>query len=194
MLNVKINRQVDKVKDVGNLVKDLSRIRVMVGVPEEKTERPTVSGEVTNAELVFLHTHGVRQSSMRTEMGMTMRGGASYRQAYALYLHTHGSPLWQIPPRPIIEPALRANRDALIEGLRQAASAQLDTTAGQEAALRKFWRVAMMGQNFVRGWFTDARNGWAPNAPSTIARKGSDRPLIDTGELRKSIIGIVARV
>jgi len=28
---------------------------------------------------------------------------------------------------------------------------------------------------------------WAPNAPSTIARKGSSKPLIDTGQLRGSI-------
>ena len=28
---------------------------------------------------------------------------------------------------------------------------------------------------------------WTPNSPVTIARKGSSRPLIDTGELRASI-------
>jgi len=30
-------------------------------------------------------------------------------------------------------------------------------------------------------------NTWAKNAPYTIAKKGSDSPLIDTGELRKTI-------
>lgn len=34
----------------------------------------------------------------------------------------------------------------------------------------------------TRGW-----GKWAPNKPSTIKRKGSDSPLIDTGELRRSI-------
>lgn len=28
---------------------------------------------------------------------------------------------------------------------------------------------------------------WTPNAPMTIAKKGSDRPLIDTGQMRDSI-------
>lgn len=28
---------------------------------------------------------------------------------------------------------------------------------------------------------------WAPNKPSTIAQKGSDKPLIDTSQLRRSI-------
>ncbi|WP_027938109.1 hypothetical protein [Anaeroarcus burkinensis] len=32
---------------------------------------------------------------------------------------------------------------------------------------------------------------WTPNAPSTVAQKGSDRPLVDTGRLRQSIRHIV---
>lgn len=32
---------------------------------------------------------------------------------------------------------------------------------------------------------------WAPNAPSTIRRKGSSAPLIDTGQLRRSITSAV---
>ena len=32
------------------------------------------------------------------------------------------------------------------------------------------------------------RNGnWVPNAPATIRRKGSDRPLIDTGQLVNAV-------
>lgn len=34
---------------------------------------------------------------------------------------------------------------------------------------------------------------WTANAPVTIRRKGSDRPLIDTGRLRQSIRHIVRR-
>ena len=34
---------------------------------------------------------------------------------------------------------------------------------------------------------TLTKGPWIPNAPSTIAKKGSSRPLIDTGELRASI-------
>lgn len=32
------------------------------------------------------------------------------------------------------------------------------------------------------------RNGdWAPNAPSTVKKKGSDKPLIDTGTMRQNV-------
>ncbi|MFK3558991.1 HK97-gp10 family putative phage morphogenesis protein [Pasteurella multocida] len=39
-------------------------------------------------------------------------------------------------------------------------------------------------ENIVRG-------NWVPNNPKTIKRKGSSKPLIDTGKLRQSIKGIV---
>lgn len=35
----------------------------------------------------------------------------------------------------------------------------------------------------------EIRNGgWTPNAPSTIAKKGSSKPLIDSGHMRQSIV------
>ncbi len=38
----------------------------------------------------------------------------------------------------------------------------------------------------------EIRDGeWTPNAPSTIARKGSDKPLIDTGQMRQRIVYVV---
>ena len=34
---------------------------------------------------------------------------------------------------------------------------------------------------------------WTPNAPSTIKKKGSDRPLIDTGHMRQSCHFVVKK-
>ena len=42
--------------------------------------------------------------------------------------------------------------------------------------------------------FENPKNNWPPNSPRTIAKKGSDVPLIDTGELRKSITHVIRRV
>jgi hypothetical protein len=66
-----------------------------------------------------------------------------------------------------------------------------DIEGDYATAVKKMKRAAMAGQNAARKWFTDPANHWAPNTPGTIARKGSDRPLIDTGALRQSIIGII---
>ena len=168
----------------------LSRSRVLVGIPEAKAQRQ--KGIVTNAQLTFLLTHGVRQSTMRRQMGaMMINRNIDYKAALALYLHTKGSPLWQIPPRPIIEPAIEAkgNIDPIREEFKQAAQAALSNKPAE--ARRHLQMAGMIATNAVRAWFTDSRNNWAPNAPATIRRKGSAQPNIDRGELRKAITYVV---
>lgn len=178
------------VKAAKNL-RDLQRLSVYVGIPESAAARKV--GPITNAELAFIHTNGVRSIDARIKMGAAMiNKKISYEAAHALYLQSKGSMTFAVPPRPIIEPAIEAedNKKAITEELKKAAAAILD---GQTQLGRaKLKRAGLEAQNRVRAWFTDPRNKWAPNAPSTIARKGSARPLIDTGELRKSITYVLA--
>jgi hypothetical protein len=112
--------------------------------------------------------------------------------AELLYIHTNGSPLKNIPARPVLEPALEDTQNrALIEPeLRDVITSSLD--GNQAAALQHLNRAGLLGQNAARGWFTNGKNHWAPNAPSTIRRKGSSRPLIDTGSMRQAITFVVA--
>lgn len=140
------------------LVSRLTRLanrEVLVGIPAEENSRPR--GEINNAEL--------------------------------LYIHTHGSPLRNIPARPVIEPAIEDARDRINRELRSAILAASDGV--EDVANQYLERTGMAAQNASRAWFTNPRNNWAPNSPLTIARKGSSRPLIDTGSLRKSIIYVV---
>lgn len=51
-----------------------------------------------------------------------------------------------------------------------------------------FEDIGIAGQAKIQEAFDTAGFGtWAPDADSTVARKGSDAPLIDTGLLRKSV-------
>lgn len=137
----------------------LTRVGVYVGVPAGKASRPRRDG--------------------KTELN----------NAELLYIHTNGSPLRRIPARPVIEPALKANRGKIMEQYNKAV---LAASRGNDTELSAaLIRTGLAGQNAARDWFTNPRNGWAPNSPLTIARKGSSRPLIDTGTLRKSIIYVV---
>jgi hypothetical protein len=144
-------------------------------------------------------------TGQRSKLLMDMAGKATGRRrskleksaksdinnAELLFIHTNGSPLRKIPARPVLQPAIEA------DGNKQAIAAELASSlkasiAGDHAlAVKRMRRVALTGQNAARRWFTDSRNAWAPNAPSTIRAKGSDRPLIDTGALRNSIVGII---
>ena len=117
------------------------------------------------------------------------RNAAGINNAELLYIHTNGSPLRNIPARPVIEPALEANKGRI---MKQYSAADTAAAEGDSAKFeRALHRTGLAGQNAARAWFTDPRNGWAPNSPVTIARKGSSRPLIDTGALRKSIVYVI---
>jgi hypothetical protein len=130
-------------------------------------------------------------SKMRAYVGIpekaTSRRSQVVTNAGLLYIHTHGSALHNIPPRPVIEPAIEApdNRARIEDELMMCADAELDGKIDE--AVLHLSRAGTLGANAAKRWFRDPRNGWPPNAPSTIRAKGSDRPLIDTGELRRSI-------
>lgn len=187
------NCTVDTIFDgVPELLKALDELRnneVLVGIPEDKSSRKKEI--IRNSELLYIHTHGIRRKSMRQEMQESMDNGSPYSEAYQLYIQEHGSPLWASPPRPVLEPAIEHRKDWIAEQMSKAALAGLDgDVKGVQDGLHKAGQVA---ENAARDWFTNPANGWAPNSPKTIKLKVSDKPLIDTDQMRKSITHVVRR-
>lgn len=177
----------DKLDEFKKRMKSLGRIRVLVGIPQEETAR---DGEpVTNAELLYIHTHGVRQPAMKAEMQQNIDKGMKYSKAHALYVKSYGSPLWQVPPRPVIEPAIEANKETIADLMKTGMKDYMHN----RNSLNGFRRAGLFGATAAKNWFQDPRNEWAENAPSTIKRKGSDLPLIDTGDLRASITYVIRK-
>lgn len=126
----------------------------------------------------------------------TTREGEEITNAELLFIHTNGSPVNNIPARPVIEPAIKYNKDRISEMLRKSAQAFID--GSRIKAYEQLERVGIYAQNICRGWFTNPNNGWPPNSPSVIKvkmKKGATepRPLIDTGELRKSITYVIVK-
>lgn len=165
----------------------LQKRHIYVGIPQANDSRK--KGKIGNAELLYIHTHGIRRGSMIREMDKDMARGLKYSAAFSLYLQSHGSPLWHSPPRPVLEPALKANGAKIgAEFKKIYEAAAKGNNAAMESAIT---RTGLAAQNVCRDWFTDPRNGWAPNSPATIARKKSANPLIDTGAMRKAITYVV---
>jgi hypothetical protein len=187
--SVKVTKKGPGIDKIKADMQAIARMDVLVGVPQTGSSRP--GDPINNAELVFIHTHGIRQKAMREEMQPELDKGTPYSAAHQMYIQEHGSPLWQSPPRPIIEPAIadETNKQRISQQLAQAAKLVMEGKG--EQAKQQLRRVGMLGQNIVREWFTNPKNDWPPNSPKTIAAKGSDRPLIDTGEMRKSITYVV---
>lgn len=142
------------------------------------------------------------------------RKGEAINNAELMYIHTNGSPMNNIPARPVIEPAIEQpeTKKLITEQLKDAAEALFD---GDEAAMDESLQLAgRLGANAAKRWFTDSRNGWPKNKPSTVRNKlrklrgtayteamdildsdgdimSIDTPLIDSGELRRSITYVV---
>ena len=171
-------------------LKKLEALRAWVGITAEDTIRQ--DDGINNASLLYIQTHGVRKKSMRDEMQAEMDKGFKYSEAYSMYIHSHGSPLWHVPPRPVIEPAIKDSIKQIAKRIGKAAHAAID---GNDAEMEHWMDSAgQYGEKASLKWFENPKNNWPPNAPSTIAKKGSDVPLIDTGELRKSIHHVTRRV
>lgn len=166
---------------------DISNLEVYVGIPEERASRGDEM--INNAELAYIHTHGVRQKAMREEMQPAIDAGKPYSQAYEMYVQSHGSPLWHSPPRPIIEPTIEKHQEAIADKLKEPLKAGLDGDA--QGARDGLERAGIFASNKVKDFFTDPENGWPDNSQATIDAKGSDRPMVDTGALRQAITHVV---
>lgn len=118
------------------------------------------------------------------------RAGETINNAELAYTMSHGSPLKNIPARPIIEPVLEKNKDQITKMFKAAGEKALDN----KDIKNEYEKIGMFAKNAVIKNFTDPDNGWSPNSPVTIRKKGSDMPLIDTGSLRKSIDYVVEEV
>ena len=171
-------------------LKKLEALRACVGITAEDTERK--DDGINNASLLYIQTHGVRKKSMRDEMQAKMDEGYKYSEAFSMYIHSHGSPLWHVPPRPVIEPAIKDAKKQIAKRLGKAAHAAID---GNDIEMERWIDSAgMYGEKASRNWFENPKNNWPPNAPSTLKHKKSTVPLVDTDEMRKSIKHVIRRV
>lgn len=162
MANFEFKESFDNFLKLRKALKFLKNNPVYVGISEDTTERKEEDDEekvgVTNADLLFIHTKG--------------------------------SPVNNIPARPVIEPAIENARDKITNQMKAAAKAVLEVN--EEKAFKHLSLAGTYAQKASRSWFKNPENNWPPNSPAVIAikkRKGSTnpRPLIDTGELIKSI-------
>jgi hypothetical protein len=114
--------------------------------------------------------------------------GQTINNAEAMFLFSKGSPLRNQPPRPWLEPAIEKSKQIITPHLEAAARAVLEQDPAR--AERELKLAGIVASNAAKKYPVEA-NGWAPNAPSTIRQKGSDRPGISTGQLRRSIVSVV---
>lgn len=92
-----------------------------------------------------------------------------------------------IPERPFMRQSFE-NHEGELQAACDAAQRLVSSGSSAEQALQQIGVVAkgLVQDEIVNG-------GFVPNAESTIKKKGSEQPLIDTGTMRQSVNFVVKR-
>ncbi|WP_246877911.1 hypothetical protein, partial [Pantoea ananatis] len=107
-------------------------------------------------------------------------------------INEDGSPMQNIPARPHLKPGVRSVEQDFMPHLKAAAQKALEGNA--EGAVTSLDRAGTVAVNGVKRYITIT--GFTPLADATIANRlrrsrTGNKPLIDTGEYRRSITHIV---
>lgn len=122
----------------------------------------------------------------RTNRKETAKVGIT--NADLMFIHENGSPTRSIPSRPVLQMTIDWARVNLInETLTKFYKVLIESSFNYPLAEKEFEKMCMRMQTYARKIIYSNDGRLAPNAPSTIARKGDNHPLFDTGQLARSI-------
>lgn len=115
--------------------------------------------------------------------------------AEILYLNENGSPLHHIPSRPVLKMTYEwaIQTDLIVKYTMRAIGIYI-ITQNVDDYDREMQKAAIEMQNYARDIIYSNDGRLKANAPSTIAAKGDNHPLFDTGQLARSITCRAVRV
>lgn len=119
------------------------------------------------------------KSKRKVQIGIT--------NAELMFVHENGSPLRNIPARPVLQMTIEYASQNLLSNTINKCIDLLLNGASDNDIQRELERLALKIENYARRLIYSNDGRLAPNAPSTIARKGDNHPLFDTGQLARSI-------
>lgn len=114
------------------------------------------------------------------------RSGDELNNPTLAYIHEYGAPEANIPERPFLVSGVESSLPTVTKIMKEGAKAAL---AGRNTAGQTLNTVGLVAQGAVQKKIVDGP--FIPNAPGTVQRKGSDRPLIDTGALRQAVSYVI---
>ncbi|TZE83540.1 hypothetical protein [Calorimonas adulescens] len=142
-------------------------------------DRWTAEGKKFKAEIEKLKKLQVRigyqQGDVITEDGVDMLDIAMWNELGTI----------NAPSRPFLRKSVDENADKI----NSFCKAQLQRLTKGETAEEILKQIGVFSKGLVQEKIVDGE--FEPNAPSTIRRKKSDKPLIDTGLMRKSVNYII---
>ena len=108
--------------------------------------------------------------------------------AELMYIHENGSPVRNIPPRPVLEMTINYCRDNLLDKtIDKIINNVLNNNWKEKEIESELNKLCVRLQNYARDiiYLNDGR--LAPNSPAVAKAKKGNHPLFDTGQLARSI-------
>ena len=132
-------------------------------------------------------------SKFRLEIGVST--GKSHRKvqvgitnAELMFIHENGSPLRNIPARPVLQMTLDyANKNLVEPTVDKCVKIILDNGPDEALVKQELNKLAIKLENYARKIIYSNDGRLAPNAPSVAKAKGGNHPLFNAGQLARSI-------
>lgn len=109
--------------------------------------------------------------------------------AFVAAVNEFGAPAVNVPARPFIQPTVRAKKDTWTKTISKKIP---DVVTGKLTAFDVLDLVGIQAAADIQDTISKVTS--PPLAPATIARKGSAKPLIDTGLMMASVRNSVAPI
>ena len=117
-----------------------------------------------------------------------LNGDTGKTNAEIGFINEFGNSEKHIPPRSFLGMPLRLHLAKYLLRKKAFSQKELDKAVRNGTLLELAKKVGIVAEEVIQEAFrTRGFGSWSENRPSTIAKKGSDSPLIDTGQLRRSI-------
>ena len=148
---------------------------VFAGTEKDKRAKERIKGKI--------------RTKVDTETGLT--------NAEIMFIMENGSPLRNVPARPVLDITRKYALESLVPDVEEQII-NIWLTNDKQTALAKIQDVvdalALRIEAYVKTGIRRKQFDLAPNALSTIEAKGSDIPLLNTGQLANSITCVARRI
>lgn len=152
-----------------DLIDSLNSYRILVGVIQRDSMR-----EGTYTDIIT-----------RVQVGVT--------NAELMFIHENGSPMRNLPKRPVLQYTVEWAQGQIEEVLNEAIEGIFEGWNRKEVE-NHFKRFCIRIQNYAQNMIYNRDPRLEANKPATIKYKKSDLPLFDTGQLARSITAELIRV
>lgn len=128
---------------------------------------------------------GVFSVKAKRKQKKTVRVGVT--NAELMYIHENGSPLQNIPARPVLDMTIRYANENLLPRALDKCIEEYIKDFDESVIEKELNKLCMRMENYARHIIYDNDGRLAPNSPRVAAAKGGNHPLFNTGQLARSI-------